>query len=201
MISLLIATLLAWTPFAQESKDSKAIDFDVRARQNLLMGKGANTGSSYYDVVITTQPTQGILIKLPYTKKGGKFTFDLHHRIAMTEDFGLPAEVTTVIEVLSGGTTSIGTYTIADKVNQGDRFDEPITKVSNSELDRYVTPLSRKTITLDIRPGPQSISIVGQMLIITRGTTTTRIDTPGTRIAAVSNFKFEETSQGQSLSK
>ena len=92
MISLLISVLLAWTPFAQEGKD---IPFDVRARQNLLMGKGSNSGSPYYDVIITRQPTQGILIKLPYTKKGGKFSFDLHHRIAMTEDFGLPAEVTT----------------------------------------------------------------------------------------------------------
>src|SRR5438445_3962153 len=197
MISLLISAFLAWAPFtAQEVKD---IPFDVRARQTLVMGKGAASGSPYYDVIITRQPTQGILIKLPYTKKGGKFSFDLHHRIAMTEDFGLPAEVTTVVEVLSGGTTSLGVYTIADKINPGDKFDEPIVKTSSAEIDKYITPISRKTITMDIRPGPQSLSIVGQMLIITRGTTTTRIDTPGTRIAAVSNFKFAETSPGVSL--
>ena len=196
MILMLISMLLAWTPFAQELKD---IGFDVRAKQNLLMGKGATTNRSYYDVVITKDPVSGVLIKLPYTKKGGKFTFDLHHRIAMTEDFGLPAEVTTVVEILSGGTTSVGAYTIADKVNPGDKFDESINKTSSAEIDKYVTPLSRKTITLDIRPGPQSISIVGQMLIISRGTTTTRVDTPGTRIATVSNFKFQETPQGTSL--
>jgi len=196
MILMLISMLLAWTPFAQELKD---IGFDVRAKQNLLMGKGATTNRSYYDVVITKDPVSGVLIKLPYTKKGGKFTFDLHHRIAMTEDFGLPAEVTTVVEILSGGTTSVGAYTIADKVNPGDKFDESINKTSSAEIDKYVTPLSRKTITLDIRPGPQSISIVGQMLIITRGTTTTRVDTPGTRIATVSNFKFQEAPQGTTL--
>jgi hypothetical protein len=196
MILMLISMLLAWTPFAQELKD---IGFDVRAKQTLLMGKGATSSRSYYDVVITKDPVSGVLIKLPYTKKGGKFTFDLHHRIAMTEDFGLPAEVTTVVEILSGGTTSVGAYTIADKVNPGDKFDESINKTSSAEIDKYVTPLSRKTITLDIRPGPQSISIVGQMLIISRGTTTTRVDTPGTRIATVSNFKFQETPQGTSL--
>jgi len=199
MISLLISMLLAWTPFApQEGKD---IPFEVRARQTLLMGKGVTSGSTYYDVVITRQPTQGILIKLPYTKKGGKFSFDLHHRIAITEDFGLPAEVTTVIEVLSGGTTSLGVYTIADKINSGDKFDEPIVKASAAEIDKFVTPMFRKMVTMDIRPGPQSISIVGQMLIITRGTTTTRIDTPGTRIAAVSNFDFEESSAGLPLNR
>jgi hypothetical protein len=196
MILMLISMLLAWTPFAQEPKD---IGFDVRAKQSLLMGKGATTNRSYYDVVITKDPVSGVLIKLPYTKKGGKFTFDLHHRIAMTEDFGLPAEVTTVVEILSGGTTSVGAYTIADQVNPGDKFDEPINKTSSAEIDKYVTPLSRKTITLDIRPGPQSISIVGQMLIISRGTTTTRVDTPGTRIATVSNFKFQEAPQGTTL--
>jgi hypothetical protein len=196
MISTFIALLLALTPFAQEAKE---LQFDVRARQNLLMGTGASTGQPYYDVVITRQPTAGVLIKLPYTKKGGKFSFDLHHRIAMTNDFGLPAEVTTVVEVLTGGTTSIGVYTIADTINSGDQFNEAITKASNAEIDKFVTPMSRKAVTLDIRPGPQSISIVGQMLIITRGKSTTRIDTPGTRIAAVSNFKFEETTQGTLL--
>jgi hypothetical protein len=193
MILMLISMLLAWTPFAQ---DVKSIDFDIRAKQNLIMGKGATSGLSYYDVVITRDPTAGVLIKLPYTKKGGKFSFDLHHRIAMTDDFGLPADVTTVVEILSGGTTSVGVYTIADNIKSGDKFEESINKASSAEIDRYVTPLSKKTITLDIKPGPQSISIVGQMLIISRGKTTTRIDTPGTRIAAVSNFKFQEAPQG-----
>jgi hypothetical protein len=195
MIALLISMLLAWTPFAQDGN----IQFDIRARQNLLMGKGATSGVDYYDVIITRQPNAGVLIKLPYTKKGGKFSFDLHHRIAITEDFGLPADVTTVIEVLSGGATSHGVYTVSDKINQGDKFDETIIKASKAEIDRFVTPLSRKSVTLDIRPGPQSISIVGQMLIITRGTTTTRIDTPGTRIAAISNLKFQEAPQGTPL--
>src|SRR5438309_12035368 len=147
MISLLISVLLAWTPFAQEGKD---VLFDIRARQNLLMGKGANSGSPYYDVVITRQPTQGILIKLPYTKKGGKFSFDLHHRIAMTEDFGLPAEVTTVVEVLSGGTTSIGVYTIADTINEGDKFQESIVKDRRAEIDKFVTPMSTNTFTIEL---------------------------------------------------
>src|SRR5262245_45964058 len=198
MILMLISMLLSWTSFVQEGKD---IAFDVRAKQGLLMGTGDPSRHSYYVVVITRDPTAGVLIKLPYTKKGGKFSFDLHHRIAMTDNFGLPAEVTTVVEVLSGGTTTLGVFTIADKIDPGDKFDETITKASESEIDRYVTPLSRKTVTMDIRPGPQSISIVGQTLIITRGTSTTRIDTPGTRIASVSNFKFWEESQGVPLKR
>src|SRR6185295_20357508 len=125
MILTLISMILAWMPFAQELK---SIDFDIRAKQSLLMGKGATSGRSYYDVVITRDPTAGVLIKLPYTKKGGKFSFDLHHRIAMTDDFGLPAEVTTVVDVLSGGTSSLGVFTIAGKINQGDKSEEPIDK-------------------------------------------------------------------------
>src|SRR5262245_18960298 len=177
MILMLISMLLAWTPLAQEVKD---IEFEIRARPNLLMGNGATTGQPYYDVVITKQPTSGVLIKLPYTKKGGKFSFDLHHRIAMTEDFGVPAQVTTVVEVISGGAASMGVYTIMDKISPGDKFQEEINKASTAEIDKFVTPLSKKTVTLDIKPGPQSISIVGQMLVISRGAATTRIDTPGT---------------------
>ena len=40
-----------------------------------------------------------------------------------------------------------------------------------------------------------SAPMQAQTLIITRGTTTTRIDSPGTRVAAVSNFKFEPTTE------
>ena len=196
MLTTLLSLLLALTPFAQTANE---LQFDIRARENLLMGKGATSGAQYYDVVITHQPNAGVLIKLPYTKKGGKFSFNLHHRIAMTEDFGLPAEVTTVVEVLTGGTTSIGVYTIADTINEGDKFQESIVKASKAEIDKFVTPMSTRSFSIDTRPGPQSISIVGQELIITRGKTSTRIDTPGTRIAAVSNFKFQETSPGSAL--
>src|SRR5262249_45954032 len=109
------------------------------------------------------------------------------------------AEVTTVVEVLSGGTSSLGVFTIADKISPGEKFDEPIVKASAAEIDKFVMPVSRKTFTMDIRPGPQSISVVGQMLIITRGTTSTPLHTPVTRIAAVSNFKFVDTPLGAPL--
>ena len=160
------------------------------------MGSGATSGLPYYDVIITRQPRAGVLIKLPYTRKGGKFSFDLHHRIGMTDDFGLPADITTVVEVLTGGTTSLGVYTIAGRINPGDMFDEKIIKTSDAEIDKYVTPMFSKTVTLDIHPGPQSISIVGRRLTITRGTRSTSIDTPGTRIAVVSNFNFMEVPEG-----
>src|SRR5437879_13628630 len=105
MIALLLSLVLSWTSFAQ---DPVSIPFEIRARQSLLMGKGATSGVEYYDVVITRQPTQGILIKLPYTKKGGKFSFDLHHRIAITDDFGLSAEDTKVVVEFRGVTWQIG---------------------------------------------------------------------------------------------
>jgi hypothetical protein len=204
MVSVLLSFLLSMTsftsfapPLAQESKDAT---FDVRARDVLILGRGATSGSTYYDVVITQQASAGILIRLPYTRKGAKFSFDLHQRAALTPDF-TPAEVTTIIEVVTGATTSIGNYTISSKINPGDKFDEPIVKTPAAQIDQYVTPLGRKTITLDIRPGPQSISIVGKTQAITRGTMTTRIDTPGARIATVSNFKFEAVTEINPLKK
>src|SRR5215469_17967300 len=165
MTSLLLSLLLALAPLGQET------NFDIRAKNNLVLGKGAQSGTTYYDVVITRQPSQGVLIKLPYTRKGGTFTFDLHHRVALTPEF-TEAEITTVVEILTGGTTSIGTFTISGKIAPGDKFSENIVKTRAAALDQYVTPIDTKTVTLDIRPGPQSISIVGQTQIITRGTQT-----------------------------
>lgn len=198
---LLYVTLLFGTLSQEIGAGSQIGSFDVRARPNLLFGKGESSKADYWDVVITRQPRDGVLIKLPYTKKGGKLSFDVHHRVGMSPDFGSPAEITTVIEVLTGGTTSLGQYTIVDTVSPGDKFQENIQRSSNSEIDRYVTPMSRKTITLDIKPGPQSLSVVGHSVLISRGTTTTRIDTPGTRIAAISNIRFEIVNEVNPLKK
>ena len=199
MISFLLSLLMAVVPFTQEAGYQTA-PFDIRARAALILGKGAQSGATYYDVIITRQPTLGVLIKLPYTKKGGRFTFDLHHRMAMSSDF-VAADITTIVEAITGGTTSIGTFTISDRVSPGDKFNEAIVKTGAAALDKDVTPIGSKTVTLDIEPGPQSISIVGQTKIITRGTNTDRIDTPNARIATVSNLKFEEITGNNPLKK
>ena len=198
----LLLILLLWpVPILTQAEQSRAEEtgFAMRAPANLLFGSGASTGRQYYDVPITGQPSAGVLIKLPYTLKGGKLTFDLHHRIGLSEDFGLPAEIMTVVEVLTGGTNRLGTYTLLDTIGEDAQFDEDIHRASTAEIDRYVTPIARKTITINTQPGPQSISIVGRDLNITRQGTTTRVDTPGTRIAMVSNIKFEEVAEGNPL--
>ena len=84
----------------------------------LFFGTGETSGTDYYDVSISSQPSDGVLIKLPYTQKGGKLTFDLHHRVGLSADFGLPAEIMTVVEVVTGGTNRLGTYTILDMIGE-----------------------------------------------------------------------------------
>jgi hypothetical protein len=171
------------------------LPFDVRAKRELLFGKGEKSEQTYYDVVVTRQPDNGVAIKLPYTSKGGKFHFDLHHRVVLTPDFVLPAEVTTVVEVITGGTNSLGVYTISGMIDKDGKVDEPIVKASMAGNDRYVTPFARKSVTVATQRGPQSISIVGKSQTIIRKGVVARIETPGERIAVVSNFKFEDASE------
>jgi len=198
MFSLVMSMLMLFTPLAQQQ--NAQLLFDVRAAESRLFGKGKTSGLPYYDIVVTRQPSSGVLIKLDYTRKNTTFSFDLHHRLSLDPAFVYPAEITTNIEVLSGGTTSIGSFTIIDTIKSGDVFEETIDKVSKADVDRYVTPFGKKTITMKLGPGSQSISIVGQSVILTRGTTTTRINTPGQRIAIVSNFKYQEDHAGTILS-
>jgi hypothetical protein len=195
MVGTLLALLMMLTPLGQQPE----LKWDLRAAEKLLMGKGQTTGKPYYDVVITRQPTSGILIKLDYTRKPTKFSFDLHHRLSLDSNFTYPADLITTIEVLSGGTTSIGTYTISSTINAGDKFLEPINRVSTADVDRFVTPFGTRRIEMNLIPGSQSISIVGQSVIVTRGTKTTRVETPGQRVAVVSNFKYEENRAGTPL--
>ena len=190
----LLLIILLWTAplLSQDPELTLDADYAIRADANLFFGRGESTGTEYYDVAITSQPSDGVLIKLPYTQKGGKLTFDLHHRVGLSADYGLPAEIMTVVEVVTGGTNQLGTYTMPDMIGEDAEFDEQIERASDAEIDRYVTPMSRKTITINTQPGPQSISIVGRNLNIVRRGTTTQVNTPGTRIAMVSNIVFEE---------
>lgn len=183
----------------QEQTVVEALPFEVRAPENLFFGTGESSGEAYYDVPISQLPSQGVLIKLPYTQKGGLLTFDVHHRVGLTDDFGLPAELMTVVEVMTGGTNRLGVYTLLDDIGPDAQPVEEIRRASTAEIDRYVSPLAVKTITINTEPGPQSISIVGRDLNITRSGRTTLVDTPGTRIAMVSNIKFEAVREGTPL--
>jgi len=197
MIAMLLSFVMAMAPLA--GAQGNVLPFEIRADKNLIMGKGEQSGETYYDAVITKDAAKGILVKLPYTQKGGRFSFDLHHRLSLTPDFA-DAEITTIIEVITGGGTSVGVFTLIDKISTSSKFDEPIAKVSTAEVDKYITPISRKSITIETKPGPQTVSIVGKTSIITRGTTSNRIDTPGVRIATISRLKFAEASTGTRLS-
>ncbi|HEX4998054.1 MAG TPA: hypothetical protein VFY29_07510 [Terriglobia bacterium] len=200
MLSTIVARGLVGIAFLGIFQGSP-LPFDVRARQELLFGKGQGEEGSYYDVVITRQPEEGVAIKLPYTSKGGKFYFDLHHRIDMKPDFAFPAEVTTVVEVITGGTNSLGRFTISETIDKQGETNGTVVKVSTAPVDRYVVPVSTKTVTLNTQPGPQSISIVGRSQTISRNGAVARVEAPGARIAVVSNFRFEDASQVNPLKK
>ena len=198
MVSILMSLLMFLAP--QLTQEQVQLKFETRAPKSLEFGKGVTSGLQYYDVPITRQPSSGVLVKLDYSRRETAFSFDLHHRLSLDPNFEYPAEIITNVEVLSGGTTSIGTFSIIDTVKAGDVFSEPIDKVSKAEVDRYVTPFGKKTVTMKLGSGNQSISIVGQAVSIRRGTKTVRIDTPGQRIAIVSNFRYQEDRPGTILS-
>ena len=105
MIAMLLSFVMALAPLAQTP--GNVLPFEIRADKNLILGKGEKSSETYYDAVITNEPSKGILVKLPYTQKGGRFSFDLHHRISLTPNFA-DAEVTTIVEVITGGGTSVG---------------------------------------------------------------------------------------------
>ena len=197
MLASVVSLLMFLTPFAQQR--NAELLYEIRAGESRMLGKGQTSGRPYYDVVVTRQPASGILIKLDYTRSDTTFSFDLHHRLSLGPDFVYPAEIITTVEVLSGGTSSIGTYTIIDTIKSGEGFEEAIDKISKADVDRYITPFGKKTVTMKLGSGSQSISIVGQSVTVTRGTKTATINTPGQRVAVVSNFKFLENRPGTLL--
>ena len=81
MIAMLLSFVMAMAPLA--GAQGSVLPFEIRADKNLIMGKGEQSGETYYDAVISKDAAKGILVKLPYTQKGGRFSFDLHHRVSL----------------------------------------------------------------------------------------------------------------------
>src|SRR5262245_11466999 len=124
MLYTVVSLLMLFMPWAQQQRAQRL--YEVRASPALTMGQGVTAGVRYYDVVITRQPKSGVLVKLDYSRRNTTLSFDLHHRLDLSPDFSYPAEIITNIEVLSGGTTSVGTFTIIDTIKSGDSFEETI---------------------------------------------------------------------------
>ncbi len=69
---LLLVTLLWASPLLSEiPAPAQDAAYAIRADDNLFFGTGETSGTDYYDVSISSQPADGVLIKLPYTQKGG----------------------------------------------------------------------------------------------------------------------------------
>jgi len=105
MLSIVLSLLMFFSPLSQQQQNSE-LRYEVRADASRILGKGQTSGLTYYDVIITRQPNSGIPVKLDFTRRNTTFQFDLHHRLSLSPDFVYPADVTTTVEVISGGTFS-----------------------------------------------------------------------------------------------
>jgi hypothetical protein len=161
-----------------------------------LLGQGARTGRTFCDVLIGNDPTAGIVIPLPPHRGDVTLTFDLHARHTYSED-----EIrnkrgyrryTAGIGVMTADVTLLSRAAISTEFRTAaDLVDRVLGGGGPSGL-KAVAPTGTESVVVTIPEMEQSVSILGEKLLVVRALgEQDEFATPGRPIAVVSNIMLE----------
>jgi hypothetical protein len=161
------------------------------------LGAGTKSGRRFCDVVITVNPAESIVMKIPAHVGPATLMFDLHNR------FRVPAAETPPAQAFARHTALVGVVRpkgeIIDRAvvtsefrNLADIFDRiGGTGAGGLKID---APGRRvEAVKVVIPPNLASIGIVGISLTVLTATGNEMFDTPGRPVAIVSNLRVEYT--------
>jgi hypothetical protein len=161
------------------------------------LGVGTKSGRRFCDVVITVNPAESIVMKIPDHIGPATLMFDLHNR------FRVPATETPPAQAFARHTALVGIVRpkgeIIDRAvvtsefrSLADLFD----RIAGTGPGGFKTDAPGRrveAVRVTIPPNLSSIGIVGIRLDVLTATGSDPFDTPGRPIAIVSNLRIEYT--------
>lgn len=160
-----------------------------------MLGVGLTTQRSYCDVLTGRTPAEGIVIKLPPHTGGVVLTFDLHNRHTYSEELAKTnrgfRQYTASIGVLTEDNTLISRAAIQNEFRTEKDLVERIGGGAGPGGVKAVAPTGTEPIRIAIPAAEQSVSILGEKLLVVRVDGTDNFTAPGRPIAVVSNVMLE----------
>jgi hypothetical protein len=162
-----------------------------------VLGVGIQTGRTFCDVVMTRDPTEGIIVPLPAHNGAVTLLFDLHNRHTYSEDLAKTARgfrrYTAVVGLLASDNTPLGRAVVHSEFrNAKDLFDRIASGTGPAGL-KAVAPTGVESVTIVIPADEptESISIVGLKLTETRIDGTTVTEAIARPMATISNVTLQ----------
>jgi hypothetical protein len=159
------------------------------------LGKGMSTSRQFCDVIIGTRATDSISITIPPHRGAAKLMFDLHNRVAVPPESGLPAQTfsrnTAIVTVLAPKGELGRGAAVSEFRTAADLYDRIAGTAAGTV--KAVAPGPPTAIQITVPAGVTAVGVVGTRLEVLTKLGKQTYETPGRPIAIVSNVHVEYT--------
>jgi hypothetical protein len=159
------------------------------------LGTGVRTGRLFCDVLAGRDATGGIVIKIPKHQGQATLTFDLHNRHTYSADQVAAgrayARYTATIGVLTLDNTLLSRFVVRNEFRrEADLFDR-VAGGSGAGGVKAVAPTGVEPVTIQLPPGTEQVSILGEKVATVRIDGEVLFSTPGRPVAIISQPMVE----------
>ena len=160
-----------------------------------LLGDGITTKRSFCDVLTGRNPAEGVIIKLPPHTGPVTLTFDLHNRHTYSEELIKTGrgyrQYTATIGVLTADNTLLTRAVVQNEFRTGSDVFDRVGGGAGPGGVKAVAPTGSEAITITIPAEEQTVSILGEKLLVVRPDGIDNFVAPGRPIAVISNLQVQ----------
>ena len=160
-----------------------------------LLGEGVTTKRSFCDVLTGRDPAAGIIIKLPPHTGDVILTFDLHNRHTYSEELIKAKRAyrhyTTTIGVLTADNTLLTRAVVQNEFRNSADLVDRVSGGAGPGGVKAVAPTGSESISVTIPAAEQTVSILGEKLLVVGPEGTDNFLAPGRPIAIISNVQVQ----------
>jgi hypothetical protein len=160
-----------------------------------LLGEGVTTKRSFCDVLTGRDPAEGIVIDLPPHTGPLTLTFDLHNRHTFSEDLIRTGRAyrhyTATIGALTADNTLLSRAVVQNEFRTAKDLVDRVSGGAGPGGVKAVAPTGSEFITITIGADEETVSLLGEKLVVVREDGTDTFSAPGRPIAVISNVMVE----------
>jgi len=160
-----------------------------------LLGEGVTTKRSFCDVLTGRDPAAGIVIKLPPHTGPVTLTFDLHNRHTYSEELVKTGRgyrrYTATIGVLTADNTLLTRAVVRNEFRTAADLVDRVSGGAGPGGVKAVAPTGTESISVTIDAREESVSLLGEDLVVDWLEGPDNFNAPGRPIAVISNVMLK----------
>jgi len=160
-----------------------------------LLGDGVQTKRSFCDVLTGRDTAAGIIITLPPHTGPVTLTFDLHNRHTYSEELiktnRAYRHYTATIGVLTADNTLLARAIVQNEFRTAVDVIDRVSGGAGPGGVKAVAPTGTESISVTIPATEETVSILGEKLVVIRVDGTDNFSAPGRPIAIISNVMLQ----------